>query len=213
MRACTRMRNRAFAPRAFVDPRRIFRQVLDEDGDTPPLLSPIDAPPPFGLKYRLGAGITLYLVLVQYVFWGFLLARRRRRRDHHHHRTRARDTQTPPAAQDHRTHRFPPPRSSDWAAVRSHNPLPRRTQFHPRAPAVTSRQQAALIALPNVIANGNGGVLTDIGLGSLGTTYSLGNRLPWSVRFWPTQFLDVAYSLVLMAGTPRAAFPDQTTAQ
>jgi len=53
-------------------------QVLDEDGDTPPLLSPIDAPPPFGLKYRLGAGITLYLVLVQYVFWGFLLVRRRR---------------------------------------------------------------------------------------------------------------------------------------
>ena len=44
---------------------------------------------------------------------------------------------------------------------------------------------AGLLALPNLLSNGKGGVLTSIGLGALGTTYSLGNRLPWSVRFWP----------------------------
>lgn len=105
-------------------------KVLNEDGETPSLLSRLDAPPPEGLKYRLGSGITLYLQFQEVMVYGFLVA--------------------------------------------------------------------GLLALPTIFANSHGGVLTSIGDTSTGATFSLGNRLPWSVRFWPTQFLDVVYSLVLM---------------
>ena len=110
--------------------RLVRSQVLDEDGEKPSILAPLDAPPPLGLKYLLGSGITLYLKLMGGCALGFLLA--------------------------------------------------------------------GVVALPAIFDNANGGVLTSIGYDSIGTRFSLGNRLPFSVRFFPTQALDVLYSLVLM---------------
>ena len=106
-------------------------KVLDEYGEKPSLFAPLDAPPPLGLKYLLGSGITLYLKLMGGCAFGFLLA--------------------------------------------------------------------GVVALPAIFDNANGGVLTSIGYDSIGTRFSLGNRLPYSVRFFPTQALDV---LPRRAGRP-----------
>lgn len=57
---------------------------------------------------------------------------------------------------------------------------------------------AALAAIPTLRNNERGGVLTSVGFGGIAETYSLGNRPPWEVTFWPTQGLDILYTLVLM---------------
>ena len=57
---------------------------------------------------------------------------------------------------------------------------------------------AALAALPTMRNNYHGGVLSAIGYTGIGELTSLGNRPPWSVTFWPTQGLDLLYTMVLM---------------
>ena len=58
---------------------------------------------------------------------------------------------------------------------------------------------AALLAIPAVLHNMQGGVLSSLGYVSLGATTSLGNVPPYSVPFWPLQALDVATAAVLLA--------------
>ena len=57
---------------------------------------------------------------------------------------------------------------------------------------------AALAALPTLALNSSGGVLSAIGHTGISEVYSLGNRAPWTVTFWPTQGLDLLYTCVLM---------------
>ena len=57
---------------------------------------------------------------------------------------------------------------------------------------------ATLVAIPIMAKSAQGGVLSGLGYASPNVALSLGNRLPYSVDFWPTQALDILYTVVLM---------------